>query len=491
MDATKEQIERLIKETSATIGVLYSTIQEDLSILEACDEKVSPLLKLTRELRMNTSYVLVDLHSTMHSLFTSEKPIEKRFHLMFVSADMLECYKLLYNFGKKRKYTVWSKIGKEVRGIYEERKDAHSELLLKLYEAVTTMLEEIGDTQEKDSRDLTYHYDDDLLNVYRCILKFDNEEKLMERVIKFIDVTRSMLFFCDVAESVEILKGHSLPVAEINNKPHFPFQKLIAEKIDEEGKLRSVLEAIMDKTQAVDRAARMKEGMERAQHFFQDKWPERNMPELGNMEAMANTHLLLQIALADIVTATLAYLNAGSEPEYPLVLRRLTITRVSTLSHIYGYHEGEREKSLWHAIIKMMPDTNKALSGELKEIEEQIKGLIHEKDIDDRLLFVHLFDNQTKKSNVPLIVSKIEDMNPFAEFEKANALIGVMSRLQTFLKDLMDELGKNAHEQAERSKAELKAKVQAMRDLINKSGCKEFNEQFDKFEGLIDSIYGE
>ena len=204
MDATKEQIERLIKETSATIGVLYSTIQEDLSILEACDEEVSPLLKLTRELRMNTSYVLVDLHSAMHSLFTSEKPIEKRFHLMFTSADMLECYKLLYNFGKKRKYTVWSKIGKVVRGVYEERKDAHSELLLKLYEAVTTMLQAIGDTQEKDSRDLTYHYDDVLLNVYRCILKFDSEEKLMERVIKFIDVTRSMLFFCDVAESVEI-----------------------------------------------------------------------------------------------------------------------------------------------------------------------------------------------------------------------------------------------------------------------------------------------
>lgn len=71
-----------------------------------------------------------------------------------------------------------------------------------------------------------------------------------------------------------------------------------------------------------------------------------------------------------------------------------------------------------------------------------------------------------------------------------------MSRLQRFLKDLMDELGKNAHEQEERSKAELKAKVQAMRDLINNSGCTpfqrtEFNEQFDRFEGFVDSIYRE
>lgn len=379
MDATKEQIDRLIKDTSATIGVLYSTIQEDLTILEACDEGVSSLLKLTRELRMNTSYILVDLHSALHSLFTSEKSIEKRFHLMFISADMLECYKLLYNFGKKRKFTIWSKIGKKVREEYEDSKDAHREFLLKLYKAVTIMLVSIGKTQEKENRDLTYHYDDDLFKVYRCILKFDNEEKLIERVIQFFDVTRSILFFCKIAEDVEILRGHSLPVVEMKNKSHFQYQTMIAEKVDGEGQLRTVLNAIIDKTRAVDQAAKMKEGMERAQRYLQDKWPERNMPELDNMEAMANTHLLLQIALADISTATLAYLNAGSEQEYPLVLRRLTITRVSTLSHIYGYHESEREKSLWHAITKMMPDTNKALYDEFKEIEVQIRGLMRKR----------------------------------------------------------------------------------------------------------------
>jgi hypothetical protein len=102
MDATKEQIERLLKETSDTIGCLYATILEDISILNACDDSVSSLFKLVRELRRDTSYILVDLHSALHSLLSTEKPIEKRFHLMFISADMLECYKLLYNFGKNR-----------------------------------------------------------------------------------------------------------------------------------------------------------------------------------------------------------------------------------------------------------------------------------------------------------------------------------------------------------------------------------------------------
>jgi hypothetical protein len=249
MDATKEQIERLLKETSDTIGCLYTTILEDISILNACDDSVSSLLKLIRELRRDTSYILVDLHSALHSLLSTEKPIEKRFHLMFISADMLECYKLLYNFGKKQKHTVWFKIGRVLVDSKDTNNNAHSELLLKIYETISSMLEAIGNAQEKESRDLTYHYDDDLLKVYYCILKFDSEEKVIERMIQFIDVMRSILFFCNIAEDVETLKGHSLPPVINKNIPHFPFQTLIAEKLDGEGKLREALNDIINKTQ--------------------------------------------------------------------------------------------------------------------------------------------------------------------------------------------------------------------------------------------------
>lgn len=499
MDATKEQIERLLKETSDTIGCLYTTILEDISILNACDDSVSSLLKLIRELRRDTSYILVDLHSALHSLLSTERPIEKRFHLMFISADMLECYKLLYNFGNKQKHTVWFKIGSvlvDSKDAKDTNKNAHSELLIKIYETISSMLEAIGNAQEKESRDLTYHYDDDLLKVYHCILKFDSEEKVIERMIQFIDVMRSILFFCNIAEDVETLKGHSLPPVINNNIPFFPFQTLIAEKLDGEGKLREALNDIINKTQRIDQMARLKEGLKNIQNYLQNNWPDSKMPELDNMAAMSNTHLLLQIAMADIVTATLAYLNAGSEHEYPLVLRRLTITRVSTLCHIYGYNEAEHEKSLWNAITIMMPNTNEALIEEVREIGKELNDLVNENDKVDRSLYVHLLDNKTKMSNVPLIVKKAENMNPFSELDKAKMLINVMSRIQKFLKALMDELGKNAHEQAKKSKAELKSKVQAIRDLINKSECSvtqrtEFIQQFDRFDSFMDSIYRE
>ncbi|MBR3080454.1 MAG: hypothetical protein IKH01_11695 [Prevotella sp.] len=496
MDATKEQIERLLKETSDTIGCLYATILEDISILNACDDSVSSLFKLVRELRRDTSYILVDLHSALHSLLSTERPIEKRFHLMFISADMLECYKLLYNFGNKQKHTVWFKIGRVLVDSKDTNKNAHSELLLKIYETISSMLEAIGNAQEKESRDLTYHYDDDLLKVYHCILKFDSEEKVIERMIQFIDVMRSILFFCNIAEDVETLKGHSLPSVINNNIPLFTFQTLIAEKLDGEGKLREALNVIINKTQRIDQAARLKEGFKNMQNYLQNNWPDSKMPELDNMNAMSNTHLLLQIAMADIATATLAYLNAGSEHEYPLVLRRLTITRVSTLCHIYGYNEAEHEKSLWNAITIMMPNTNKALIEEVREIDKELNNLVNENDKADRLLYVHLLDNKTKMSNVPLIVKKAENMNPFLEFDKAKMLINVMSRIQKFLKALMDELGKNAHEQAKKSKDELKSKVQAIRDLINKSECSvtqraEFIQKFDRFDSFVDSIYRE
>lgn len=496
MDATKEQIERLLEETSVTIGCLYATIQEDISILNACDESISSLLKLLRELRRDTSYILVDLHSALHSLLSTERPMEKRFHLMFISADMLECYKLLYNFGNKQKHTVWFKIGRELVDSNDINKNAQSEFLLKIYETISSMLEAIGNAQEKESRDLTYHYDDNLLKVYHCIIRFDSEEKVIERMIQFIDVMRSILSFCNIAEDIESLKGHTLPPVINNNIPLFPFQTLIAEKLDREGKLREALNVIINKTQRIDQVARLKEELENMQNYLQNNWPDSRMLELENMAAMSNTHLLLQIAMADIATATLAYLNAGCEHEYPLVLRRLTITRVSTLCHIYGYNEAEHEKSLWNAITTMMPNTNEALIEEVREIDKELNDLVNENDKADRLLYVHLLDNKTKMSNVPLIVKKAENMNPFSEFDKAKMLINVMSRIQKFLKALMDELGRNAHEQAKKSKAELKSKVQAMKDLINKTKCSvtqrtEFIQQFDQFDSFVDSIYWE
>lgn len=143
-----------------------------------------------------------------------------------------------------------------------------------------------------------------------------------------------------------------------------------------------------------------------------------------------------------------------------------------------------------------LPNTNDALNEEVRKIGKELDGLVNENDKADRLLYVHLLDNKTKRSNVPLIVKKVENMNPFSEFDKAKMLINVMSRIQKFLKALMDELGKNAHEQAKRSKAELKSKVQAMRDLINKSECSvtqrtEFIQQFDRFDSFVDSVYRE
>lgn len=54
----------------------------------------------------------------------------------------------------------------------------------------------------------------------------------------------------------------------------------------------------------------------------------------------------------------------------------------------------------------------------------------------------------------------------------------------------MDKLGKDAHEKAEASKAEMNAKFRAIREAVNNSNCpedirKSINEQTDKFERII------
>ena len=84
----------------------------------------------------------------------------------------------------------------------------------------------------------------------------------------------------------------------------------------------------------------------------------------------------------------------------------------------------------------------------------------------------------------------IENINLFEELNKADSLLRVTKRVHNFLNDLMNKLGKDAHEKAEASKAEMNAKFLAIREAVNKLNCpedihKSINEQMDVFERFI------
>ena len=490
MDASKETIDSLIKDASKTVGELYPVLRQEICTLDACGRETSLLLRLALELKMDLHFILINLGTSLHSLLVASKPVEKRFHLKILLAELHEDFKLLCGYGKARNRAIWTRVGDELRKRNESRETEIESSLLDLYDTLTSFLDGlIGSEQEKAGRDLTFHYDDDFSLVYHYTLETNNEETVVLKAIHLMDVVSRLQTFCGFIEAVEAINGNRL----LNVRPQafswLAVQKMFAAKLGEHSLLQETLKYAIDKAPVIDQAAKMKDGMDRMRDYVQGFRPRIDFPELGEMEAMANTQLLLQFTLSDLAIATQAYINSGSEPEFPLIMRRLTITRVSALSHLYGYNESEREKSMWTSIRGMIPGNADQLKAIADDIEKMLNGAVDAADKDDRQLYVHLSDKKGV-SNIPSIVERMEHMNPVKELSKTECLIRIITKIQSFLRDLMDQMAAVAHTRAEASSATMLSQIQSIRDAVNKSKCPDdlkatVNSQMDYLEKLV------
>ena len=487
MQATEASIKNLIINTALAINDLYSALKRDIVVANESKGKVSPLLELVPEMRMNVRFILVDLATTSNALLSVRNSVEKRLHMINLRADMHECYKLLLGFENVRKYTTWSKIGKVLQEMVSEGRGELYETILGLYDAISNKLEIIANAAlEKDNRDLAYHYDDDLLKVYQNLLDANNEEEVMKRLSPLFGLLQCVLLFCDQIELVEKLNGVNLPDVEVQNGISFFEQGLLAEYLKRNVNFGETLNNILQRVSQIDVEARMQRGLVRIKEFADEK--QMDFPEANDMDKMGNTRLLIRIMLVDIATSVHAFIRSGSGPEYAFNLRRLTITIVSTLEKLYGYDENHREDKLWAYIVKMIPAEDKSLIEEASEIEKILNEQINNKEKSDRVLLVHPMNK--KKNNVQAILSKIESVKPVDALNRAESLIKATDRVQKFLKVLMDKLAAGANKKSMESTAMCLKKIQSYRDVINKIQSPEsvktgLLEQMDKLEKLI------
>lgn len=489
MDASEASLDDLIKQASQVVCELYPMIKRDMLVLDMQEETDHSILVLLTELRMDVCFMLLNLEVSYRSLLAAESGVEKRIHLKNLMADMHECYKLLYGYGNARNHSIWAKMGSELLSLSENCPDQMYDSLKCVHDTITSVVLRLaGSDTDKENRDLTYHYDDDLLCVYQSLLEAYDEEGITCRLLSFIDLLHNVLVFCQLLEKVEVVNGYTIPKVDDKIRIQFFFHSLFAGTLRKNDKLIESLGCIVAGAMAVDDAARLKKGMAKMMSLWDEKVPGVEFPEVIDMSILANTHLLIQIMLVDLSAIIRAYLGCGGEYEYPLTLRRLTITRVSAMSHLYGYNSNEREKSLWSFIEKMIPMSEEGLVKDFYDIQKELESLIVLSDKENRQLFAHLAVKG--KSNVPEIVKKLEGINPVAEIRKAEKLIKVTTRIQVLLSNLMDKLAIEAHAKAESSMERLKAQIARIQALSKEESCpveirRKLNEQMNYIESIM------
>ena len=466
--ASKETIASLIRNIGTTIGELYIALKQDFAIRGALDESMPHLYSITHDIQIGIRFILMDIGVSCRALFQTNYAYEKRFHLKNVLASISEGFKVIMNFGKSRKYALWNLLEEELIHIgNSDLNDGFKKIRLQLIE--------FGDKRiDKDIRDLTLHYDDAMIKVFEKTASLNSEEDTMKLLCEFWAILQDMLKFTyTLDEYIQANTGLSKP-NEANNV-HLDVNhdhNVIRLLIDSKGQLESAISTVLSKaTNQLDDMANHYFRLQKIRKYIKEKAPcIIEIPELNNLETLANHELLIRFMALDLASVLNAYLHSDSNIEASLNLRRVVVIKTSTLVHLYGYDDIEQEKSVWKSIQGFIPSDDETLKAEEQAIQNLLSKLVAESD-DKRLRasLVHLYDNGSHKSNIVEMLESVEILDPARQTVEILLLMEIYKKMEAFTKKLMDTLAQNARQQKEASQKEMLDKITFMRQFVEQS----------------------
>lgn len=506
MKASKKTIDGLIINASKTIEDLYSKVCADNKRLAACDSNTPEILRVVLELRRDFRFVMVDLLTSMRACLNSSYTFEKCYHIKNLEGIRVEGYQLICGFGKKKKDAIWTRLGLSlnvcVTNATEERFIKAYEGLVEVYDKITDSLNAIAASDaERTSRNVTYHYDDESLVIYDQLRKVQEigEDTPMRFVTPWMDALMMVVMMCDTIVTAESAQGHQLSVADNGWDYHVDIISLrlynrMAETLNKTEKLQLALNLPLNEIEKVDWAALKKKKLLKLKELLAEKTQMAETPKaFTDISVVLNIKLLVGIIFADVATVMKAFMQADSNIEHAMTLRRLVIARVSALGHLLGYVEAEKQNAIWDMIMAAVPSCETALYAEACDIRQDLEALINPEDVAKRALYVHLIDRYTHESNVPKIIESIKGVDLMPELHAITELINVLGRINRFLTPLFTAIAKVEDKKAKEMDAKFRAQINDFRKLTNNPKIspvlrKQVDASMNQLEKMIDSF---
>ena len=480
MTNTKEK--ELEQSTELCINALSQVILDDVAKFNKLQGKAPEILALTAELRMDIVFVLMDLSTSYVACCKAKEPYACRYHIKNLYAGMQEAYKLLFGYGQSQRYTIWTKLE---RAIYNKPVNnwAEQSQLNTWSRAISEQLNELhSDYIDKTYRDLTYHYNADMGKVYKYTVEANNLEKAREKYFTYFVFLTNMTKFCDDIEKCLREKGITTAVEIKSTSIDDSLHLLLIQHLSKNKELPVILEGILKDVKPIDDNAlhlakfnRLNELVKEQNELInsQIELPKSGieLSEIDNVFVMLNMYLTVMFMRADMAAITQAFLLSKTSGEAMLNMRRYVITITAAFGHLYGYSEDERPKSIWSSVLGMIPEDAESLKERATRIEGLFQKVVLRKDMDIRTCYSHLYDNETRKTNIPSIIDLLKNQNPILELQKVTLMLKVIKVVMDFMKDIMDNLSKRSHEASIKSTEELRNMMQKIKDVTGRPNC--------------------
>ncbi len=455
----------LIRGANLSSNILTKRLVEDIAWNKAIPKDESKELHVALHLRMAIVFSLLELSTIDKAILMTKHAFAKRYHYKNLVANTSECYKLLYHFRKARKKSIWTKVYKIV-------KNANIPDLLTLYQDITNQLDNFGDNKiDKQLRDITMHYSENMLTVYELTVAFDNEDDAHQYFIGFNDILRSMLDFANKLVEVyaALYESSNGTISISSNLIGDAKLSSIRSIIDANETLLSTIDNVLPKgTQELDYFAQTEARLAKIHDYAKQKMPipdDELLSEMDIVVRMTDVHVLLRFMMLDMMSNIEALMYANSTMEAALHIRRFVIPQVSMMVLLFGYEEKEQENSLWHKVEPKIPRNLLPFGNAVKKILTDLIPFIPK---DKRNAQVHVYDEKGNNL-IPAFMESMEKMNFQEELQNVLRLSRFYALFMQFLEKLMTALAEIAHENNEQSTREFNNMLSTTKQQIEDS----------------------
>ena len=477
--ASPESIERLINNSKRSIRdyeqLLCKVEKAKIVLGNFPDDNKSDLdiLHLTLEILSGGVAGLHECTIALCRLLQTDSLYEKRYKMQNINLDQFEWCKYL--------------LGRDNNGVFAQ----YCKLFSKCNDIATVAylndirnkIRRLGAKCNSNLRNITAHYDKPS-KIYDELIQLNDEDEYVYRLGDQMEIWNKMMAF--INSFLDMLNNH-IPFDKHYESPEsisdLNIQSLVNEKISEEFAQRKELQIAIN--------AQLETAWKKIESINQDHYKYEKVIDLFrqrkiNFRPLQNILSLLEFGWAvsfmrsDLACAINSYLNSSTIIDGSVCLRRIYMIETAALTHLYGYNDEHRKKSIWHK-IKVLAEF--ASVSESQQIEQQLAEFTDTLDCDRRNMYTHYQENGF--SNISKRWKDFQEMNHAKELYRLLKLLNLCNDIYSYISSLLSAMNKTQ----EKKSAETKERYINMVSKIKSIGIKTNNQEIiDTSEKLLNII---
>ena len=468
-NASKETINILINNAKSAISnsehILKNTelIKSRLSTFDGAN-----YLQLLFELLSGSLLAVYEVCSDMKNMLSTDNVYVKRFHMQMINLSQYEWCK----------YLVGRDHGGVIPKLINHLNDSHKETIE--LESILQQLRLLGKKCDAGLRNITAHYDNPN-TMYSKLVTLIDEDIYAKRVGDQLLVHDMILqYISPILQMItEILCTNNRECTYTRSVDKYSIidiiNKKVAEAFHNKEKLDIVITGqIANAWENIESHKKNYTICEKAIEYLTDK--QVDCSRLTEIQALEELRWEVSFMQYDLACSMNSYLKADSNAERSICFMRAYRNEISALSHLYGYNDEYREKSIWSKIRTVPEFKSIPLS---KEIEDELIALTSNFDPNKRNLYTHY--REDTKLNISERWQCANEMNHPEELMQMLRLVTLCKKINQFLVSLVSSM----HLSEKQKNDEMLSPIRKIKELAQKNNQQDIVAISDKFLSIF------